>query len=137
MELECLAVGLAAAHMGDPCDRKSFEDAIAPVREDRPRHSTSEYMAENKGFHEAILAAGRNRELQHLCARLQLQLIMAQISGALRSTTVQASIAEHREIADAILAQDGERGCRAMRRHLARARDFMAEMPPSTFAPEA
>ena len=62
-----------------------------------------------------------NRQLRELAARLQLPLIMAQVGDVLTPAVLEASVREHRAIAQAILSRDPEAAAARMRAHLERA----------------
>lgn len=136
-ELEALAARRAAVGIGDPQVRLGFEAAVAPIWDSRPRHSTSDYLAENHAFHTAIVAAAGNRELIKLNLRMQLSLIMAQIASSLTSEAIAASLQEHRLIASAILDGDPAAADNHVRRHLQRAMHFMRSMPEHVFRRQA
>jgi DNA-binding GntR family transcriptional regulator len=132
-ELEALAARRAAVNMSDPCIKARFEQEIAPIWDDEPRYSTSDYIAENQHFHSAIITAAGNGQLIKLNHQLQLSLIMAQISSALTSEVIAASLGEHRAIAGAILAGDAAAADAATRDHHQRAMHFMRSMPADVF----
>jgi DNA-binding GntR family transcriptional regulator len=132
-ELEALACRLAAGNIGDPAVRARFEGETAPVWLQFPRHSTADYIAENRRFHAAIFAAAGNLQLIELNRKLQLSLILSQISSQLTSTVIAASLAEHREIAGHILSGDAAGAEGAVRSHLRRASDFMQSLSPGVF----
>lgn len=132
-ELEALAGRRAAARMRDAGARDCFAAETAAIRDDRPRHSTAEYIGENDAFHAAILRASGNGQLAQIGHALQLGLIMAQVAPSLPSEVIAASLTEHRRIADAILAADETAADAEIRAHLARARDFMAALPEGVF----
>lgn len=136
IELEALAVRLAADNMKDPSIRKTFEAAIMPIWNLEPRHSTAEYLQENQSFHTAVMAAAGNGQLIKLNQQMHLSLIMAQISSSLTSHVIAASLHEHRMIASAIRSRDVRGADSAIRDHLRRAQDFMRAMPPDLFRRE-
>jgi DNA-binding GntR family transcriptional regulator len=136
MELEALAGRLAAENCRHPHVRAKFESQIGEIHLDHPRQSTSKYLFENQRFHDAIFQAAGNLELRKLNQQLQLSLMMAQISTMLTADVVNASIAEHRSIASAILAGDLMQADTATRAHLSRARAFVRAMPESVFRRE-
>lgn len=136
LELEALAARLAAGNVADPCVRERFERQIEQIWNDAPRFSTSDYIAENRRFHGAVFEAAGNRQLINLNRQLQLSLIMAQISTALTADVMMQSLSEHRAIASAILGRDEKAADRAVRVHLARARDFVRTMPAGVFRSE-
>jgi DNA-binding GntR family transcriptional regulator len=118
IEMEALAARLAAR--GDAPERARFTAAIQPIYADAPREAC-QYLKENAAFHDAIMALADNFQLRELALRLQLPLIMAQVGDVLTPAVLQASVQEHRAIAQAILDRDGEAASLRMRAHLERA----------------
>ena len=123
-ELEGLAARLAASRMGDAAVRERFEAAIAPIWGDAPRLHITRYIDENARFHEAILEASGNRHLATVSRQFQLPVIMGQVGGLLTPETIGQSVAEHRDLARAILEGNAELAERGMKDHLARARNL-------------
>jgi DNA-binding GntR family transcriptional regulator len=119
IEIEALAARLAAA--ADAPDRRArFVASIQPIHFDGSRNPC-DYLKENAAFHDAVMALADNRELRALAARLQLPLIMAQVGYVLMAPVLEASVREHRGIADAILGRDPAAASARMRAHLERA----------------
>ncbi|HEX9168836.1 MAG TPA: GntR family transcriptional regulator [Roseiarcus sp.] len=119
IEMEALAARLAAA--GDAREwRARFVAAIQPIYADTPRVAC-EYLKENAAFHGAVMALADNLQLRELAVRLQLPLIMAQVGDVLTPVVLEASVREHRAIAQAILDRDPEAASARMRAHLERA----------------
>ncbi len=118
IEMEALAARLAAA--AAPERRTGFVAAIQPIYADAPRNPC-EYLNENAAFHDAVMALADNLELRDLAARLQLPLIMAQVGDVLTPAVLNASVQEHRAVAQAILDRDPEAASARMRAHLERA----------------
>lgn len=135
-ELEALAARSAAGKMSDQCVRGGFEADTAPIWEEEPRLSTSDYILENRRFHAALFTAAGNRQLAALNEKLQLSLIMSQIAANLTSEVIAASLSEHRGIAKAVLAGDAAGAEAAMRDHLRRAMNYMRSMPADVFRRE-
>lgn len=135
-ELEALAARLAATRMGEPCVRERFERDTAAIWRDDARYSTADYLSENRNFHAAIYAAAGNGQLGKLNRQLQLSLILSQISTALTSQAIAASLAEHRAIAAAILKGEAAAAEAASRRHMQRATRLVASMPDELFRRE-
>lgn len=119
IEMEALAARLAAA-ADAPERRTRFVAAIQPIYADAPRNPC-EYLKENAAFHDAVMALADNLELRDLAARLQLPLIMAQVGDVLTPAVLNASVQEHRAVAQAILDHDPEAASARMRAHLERA----------------
>lgn len=137
LELEGLAARLAAENINRPGVRARFEAQAASIHDARPRTLTSGYLAENEAFHAAVFEAAGNLELQKLNQRMHLALIMAQIGVLMTPPVIEASLREHRAIAAAVLAGDGAAADSAARNHLARARDFVADLPDEVFRRES
>lgn len=135
-ELEALAARRAAENMKDSLVRQAFDAAIAPIWSITARHSTADYLQENQRFHAAIMVASGNGQLVKLHQQLHLSLILAQISSALSSHVIAASLNEHRMIASAIRARDAEGADQAIREHLRRAQDLMSATPSDLFRHE-
>jgi DNA-binding GntR family transcriptional regulator len=131
--LETLAVQLAAANVAMPDTRARFEAAIAPIWSDQPREVPTAYLDENRIFHQAVADASGNDQLAALVRQLQLPLIMFQLSGALTPETLARSNAEHRAIAQAILAGAAAGAANIMRAHLERAARFARDLPAHVF----
>jgi DNA-binding GntR family transcriptional regulator len=119
IEMEALAARLAA-EANDPAPRSRFVASIEPIYAEAPR-SPCEYLRENAAFHDAVMALADNLQLRELAARLQLPLIMAQVGDVLAPAVLEASVREHRAIAQAILDRDPDAASARMRAHLARA----------------
>ncbi len=118
-ELEALAARLAA-ESDDADARARFAEAIRPIFDDRRRQAPA-YLNENAAFHDAMMALGGNLQLCDLATRLRLPLIMAQVGDILTPEILDASVREHRAIADAVLARDPDSAAAHMRAHLKRA----------------
>lgn len=133
LPLECQAARLATAAIDRNDNRARFNAAITPIWSDAPRRYGTAYHEENREFHEAVFAICGNRQLADLCRRLQLPLIMLQLSGVMTPEMYADSVAEHREIARCILAGDGEGAAAVVWQHLRRAQGIVEHMPASTF----
>lgn len=113
-ELEALVARLASLRMSE-LERQRLLGLLAEG-EDR----SIDYALSNARFHEAIHAGAHNHVLMEALADLNLRTLpwrAAQLRA--RLSRVKSSRVEHRAIADAILAQDGEEAARQMRAHVA------------------
>ncbi|MBV8797693.1 MAG: GntR family transcriptional regulator [Hyphomicrobiales bacterium] len=119
IEMEALAARLAAA-ADAPERRARFQASIEPIYSDATRNACT-YLKENAAFHDAVMALADNIELRNLAIRLQLPLIMAQAGDVLAPSVLEASVREHRLIAEAILKRDPSAASARMREHLERA----------------
>lgn len=133
LALEALAARLAAAAVADPAVRERFRDDIDPIWAEHPRAPGLDYIEENNRFHEAIVTASGNRQLLTVTRQMQLPLIMYQLAGMLKPENIGASVAEHRAIAEAILAGDGGLAEARIKAHLERAMEVVRTMPPKVF----
>ncbi len=131
--LETLAVREATANLSDPAVRVRFEADIRPIWQPEQRAPGRDYIAENKGFHDAVIRASGNETLGVVTNQLQLPLLMFQFNKMLTSGNIAASLAEHRLIAQAMLAGDPAVAESHMRSHLERARQVACEMPSQVF----
>jgi DNA-binding GntR family transcriptional regulator len=131
--LEMLAAQLAARNMASAEVRKKFEETIVPIWNDSPRNVPLAYLDENKLFHQAVVDASGNDQLAAVGRQLQLPLIMFQLSGALTPEILAQSNAEHRAVAQAILAGNGALAAEIMRKHLDRASRFAEQLPSQVF----
>ncbi|MDI1342987.1 MAG: GntR family transcriptional regulator [Pseudolabrys sp.] len=131
--LEMLAAQLAARNMVSAEVRKKFEETIVPIWNDSPRNVPLAYLDENKLFHQAVVDASGNDQLAAVGRQLQLPLIMFQLSGALTPEILAQSNAEHRAVAQAILAGNGALAAEIMRKHLDRASRFAEQLPSQVF----
>jgi DNA-binding GntR family transcriptional regulator len=125
VEMEALAARLAAA-AESPERRQRFIPSIKPIYAEAPRRPC-EYLEENAAFHDAVMALGGNLQLRDLATRLQLPLIMAQVGDVLTPDVLEASVREHRAIAQAILDRDAAAASARMRDHLERAAKLALE----------
>jgi DNA-binding GntR family transcriptional regulator len=129
IEMEALAARLAAA--ADAPERRAlFQASIEPIYSEE-RRNPCDYLKENAAFHDAVMALADNIELRNLSIRLQLPLIMAQVGDVLTFPVLEASVREHRAIAEAILKRDPSAASVRMRQHLERAAALaLAERAP-------
>jgi DNA-binding GntR family transcriptional regulator len=135
-ELEAFAARRAAAQMADPRLRRTFTEATARIAADGAA-AGGDYIAENREYHAALVAAAGNAQLTETHRRLQLSLILAQIRFALEPSDIAASRAEHKAIAETLLAGDAAAAEAAVRAHLDRAGEILRRAPADAFRPEA
>ena len=117
--LEALAARRAAENR-DPVAVEAFRLAVEPLLDDAPR-DFSTYLDENSAFHSAILTLAGSKALQELVDRLQLTLLMAQVSDRVGDDVIKTAVGEHRKIVEAILSHDAEGAGAAIQAHLERA----------------
>lgn len=113
-EMEALVTRLAAMRMSE-IERQELLVILTEGEDDG-----ADYALANARFHEAIHAGSHNRVLLETLADLNLRTLpwrAAQLRA--RLSRVQTSRIEHRAIAEAILAQDGDEAANRMRAHVA------------------
>ncbi|CFW59261.1 GntR family transcriptional regulator [Bordetella pertussis] len=134
-ELEALAARRAAECMDNPAAKARFLQAIGPIWDEHSLAAGPSYFDENRRFHQAIADLSANTQLAELIRKLQLPLIMFQLGGAITPQAIQASIDEHRRIAQAIVDGNRRKAAAEVKAHLKRACEMVERMPPDIFRP--
>ncbi|WP_321875342.1 GntR family transcriptional regulator [Burkholderia cenocepacia] len=125
--LEALAAGLAARRITNEETavlRESYEECSAAALQ----NDAAAYRAANTRFHTAIYNACHNDYLNQ-----QLRTLRARMRGIIdirfdRPARIRASLQEHRDILDAILAGDEEAAAKAMTNHISAGANNFADM---------
>jgi DNA-binding GntR family transcriptional regulator len=125
--LEALAAGLAARRITNEetsALRESYDECAAAASQNDP----AAYRAANTRFHTTIYGASRNEYLNQ-----QLRTLRARMRGIIdirfeRPARIRASLKEHRDILDAILAGDEEAATKAMTNHISAGANNFADM---------
>jgi DNA-binding GntR family transcriptional regulator len=125
--LEALAAGLAARRITNEetsALRESYDECAAAASQNDP----VAYRAANTRFHTTIYDASRNEYLNQ-----QLRTLRARMRGIIdirfeRPARIRASLKEHRDILDAILAGDEEAATKAMTNHISAGANNFADM---------
>jgi DNA-binding GntR family transcriptional regulator len=119
--LEPLAASLAADGI-DAAGRRASFDAVAAVWLDAPPvHDIDQFTDENRRFHRVIAEISGNEQLATIMERLNMRLFAAHFRQRITLAMRAGAAAEHREIALAIGAGDGQRARKAMELHVRRA----------------
>ena len=114
--LEALAVRQAALHRdGGSCgaleaSMKEMERAAAAGEIDLYSRAAIE-------FHDRVLGAARNQVLSRLLENVYAQILVLRLRSLYLPERVASSVAEHREIFDAVVGGDAERGERLAHAH--------------------
>jgi DNA-binding GntR family transcriptional regulator len=116
--LEGQAAALAAARIGAGDNRRRFQRAITAIDAHRTRDDVVAYMDENSRFHDLILELSGNTLLCSISAQLSTPTFRLQFRDLLGARSRNASIREHDQIAEAVLAGDAKAAERAMRKHV-------------------
>jgi DNA-binding GntR family transcriptional regulator len=135
MEIEALGARRAAERIDQNNHRNRFIEATRAIWADHDGPISRSYFDENRSFHQAIADVSGNGQLSDLVSRMQLPLIMFQLNHAIHQESFRKSIAEHRTIAECILAGDADGAAREARQHLRRACDILDSLPSDTFRP--
>jgi DNA-binding GntR family transcriptional regulator len=124
--LEGEAARLAAIGIDDDDRRARLTAAITVVDGFRSGTDTFGYMDENSRFHELIVELSGNKLLARLIAQLQVhafRLLFRRM--VVEDDAMQRSIAEHDDVAAAILAGDARAAEKAMRQHVRRSGELV------------
>lgn len=113
--LECEQAALAAQRATAE-ERQEILRLVTAM--ESPGLTDEAFVAQNLCFHAAIAKASHNRLFEVLFAALRALVAMVQQAGALRPEMKGVALAEHRRIAEAIMAGDVTRVREAMSRHL-------------------
>ena len=114
--LEALAVRQAArnldaeARAGLEATMKDMERAAAAGRMEQYSRSAIE-------FHDRVLAAAQNQVLSRLLENVYAQILVLRLRSLYLPERVESSVAEHREVFEAVRAGEAERGERLARAH--------------------
>lgn len=116
--LEALAVRQAAAHLDDDA-RAALAGAVQEMERAAGASEIERYSRAAIEFHDRVLVAARNPVLSRLLENVYAQILVLRLRSLYLPERVESSVAEHREIFEAVLARDAERGERLARAHAA------------------
>lgn len=134
--LEGLAAGTAARRVDEGTNRTTLERLWRRQQIAAGQSTVSEYFRLNRDFHILIMAMAGNRQLQRMLDHLHIRLFALQFKGSLGLADRDVSFADHRRIAEAILAGNAAAAQRAMRRHVRNSRQMVVHLPDTAFRPE-
>ena len=122
MRMEDLAVRWAAGSMTAE-DAKALWD-IVELQEFYAQKGDTERLCEMDGaFHEAIYCFSRSKPLNHMLTGFHHYIRHARSVSFKASGRAQASVGEHRAIAEALSHRDGEEAARLMVDHIEKAKE--------------
>lgn len=116
-EVEASCARLAAQRMGPP-DQKAISEAHAACCQAVAEGDEGAYYPANARFHAAIYAATNNRVLRSEALRLQLTLQPYRRLQLKVPRRIDASLAEHEAILEALLRGDGAVASERIRAHV-------------------
>jgi len=107
--LEALAVRQAAEQL-DGEARAALEAAVAEMERAAGAAEIEQYSRAAIDFHDRVLVAARNPVLSRLLENVYAQILVLRLRSLYLPERVESSVGEHREIFEAVLAGDAERG---------------------------
>jgi len=114
--LEGLAARQAAQHL-DGAARAELEAVVARLGRTAREKDAEEYSRAAIAFHDGVLAASRNHVLGRLLENVYAQILVLRLRSLYLPERLQSSLAEHREIFEAVVSGDADRGERLARAH--------------------
>jgi DNA-binding GntR family transcriptional regulator len=114
--LEALAVRQAAENLDDDA-RAALEAAVGEMARAAGAAEIEQYSRSAIDFHDRVLVAARNPVLSRLLENVYAQILVLRLRSLYLPERVESSVTEHREIFEAVLAGDAERGERLARAH--------------------
>jgi len=112
--------GYAARLAAENIHRSDFREQLTACR-DRLRETVDAHVAHTRikqDFHDLLYAFGGNSALQETAERLTSPLYRLRLSALIGPDRTRASLREHEDIIDAVLAGEGVRAEQLMRVHL-------------------
>ncbi|WP_137391078.1 GntR family transcriptional regulator [Rhodoligotrophos defluvii] len=135
--LEGLAARLAAEHIDEGGNRRTFIEVWEKVRPTSTPLPWHVFIRQNRLYHGTIVSISGNEQLCELIGNLQLPVMMYQIGSAMAPANAAISHEDHVRVAEAILAGNPEAAEEAMRRHLRRSLEWVMQLPDTAFKRKA
>jgi DNA-binding GntR family transcriptional regulator len=114
--LEALAVRQASGNLDDDA-RAALEAAVTEMERAAGAADIERYSRAAIDFHDRVLVAARNPVLSRLLENVYAQIHVLRLRSLYLPERIESSVAEHREIFEAVLGGDAERGERLARAH--------------------
>ncbi len=130
----CLIATLAAQKVSatsSEAERAQFEAALKPYQEGN--EVLSESPSQRRNFYDVLMTIGGNTQLPSILPAMRIHMLRLQIRSYLGLKDRKTHIAEYAAIAKAVLTGDVKKADKAMRVHLHRQYDMLAELPESAF----
>lgn len=124
--LEGLAARLAAERAGGEVD---FKPSLRAQRRAVSGGDVVAYTGLNNQFHDLIVTAAQNAQLEELIARSQRQFARFQFQRMLANGGMRASYEEHQRIANAIGDRDGRLAEQLMIDHVQELYEYVRNLP--------
>jgi len=114
--LEALAVRQAAQNLDEEA-RAGLEASMKDMERAAAARSMEQYSRFAIEFHDRVLAAAQNQVLGRLPENVYAQILVLRLRSLYLPERVESSVAEHRELFEAVRAGDADRGERLARAH--------------------
>lgn len=114
--LEALAVRHAAENL-DVDSRTEIEASMKEMERAAGAGEMEHYSRAAIEFHDRVLVAAKNQVLSRLLENVYAQILVLRLRSLYLPERVESSVAEHRELFEAVVAGDGDRGERLARAH--------------------
>ena len=114
--LEALAVRQAARNL-DAGSRAALEATMHALERAAEGGEMEAYSRAAIDFHDRVLAAARNQVLGRLLENVYAQILVLRLRSLYLPERLRSSVAEHREIFEAVVTGDAERGERLAHAH--------------------
>lgn len=137
--VEGLAARLAAAHASDDGFKAELSALMDEMEDQAAKEDVSGYLKVNTAFHDLIYRMSANGRLRTLAAQLVMPVYQVRLPQRMDRTAMQLSHSDHKAIAAALMAGDGDAAEAAMRLHVAQAGEGLKETlaalaPPARMA---
>ncbi|MCA1939548.1 MAG: GntR family transcriptional regulator [Caenispirillum bisanense] len=116
-ELEAMCARLAARRM-NPAEREALKKVVRDCEGFEKKIDLEGYYAANKVFHDAIYDGSHNEVLAEMTRTLHRRTAPYRRHQLNRPGRISESLAEHKQVVDAILAYDADAASRLMARHV-------------------
>jgi DNA-binding GntR family transcriptional regulator len=125
-----LSARLAAERISAAADKKLLRQIMANLAV--PADVFEFARMRDRFYHQLARIAG-NRELERMIPAVQAHLVRVQFRAAYTVKLQDQRTKDYQEIVEAVLAQDGAKAERAMRRHIRSVARAVQELPDQTF----
>ena len=118
LESDAAAAAARRATAGDLQDLQDLHRQLAAATTNR-----EDFFSVNERFHMRLLQIADNRWRDQMVGDLRKVMKLNRAQSLLKTGRLAESLQEHRELLDALLARDGPKAAKAMRRHMKRGLD--------------
>jgi DNA-binding GntR family transcriptional regulator len=101
----------------EPGDHAGLEASMKEMEQAAAAGAIEQYSRAAIDFHDRVLGAARNQVLSRLLDNVYAQILVLRLRSLYLPERVESSVAEHRELFEAVVAGDADRGERLARAH--------------------